>query len=381
MNNMTKLISRAGAALSLLWICLSHAQSEHHEHHPHQAQSAHHDHAEHRGHQQPDANTPAGVMTDHLHARGDTMVALRYQRVSSSGYYQGGERVGAQELAAAGYTMMASDMTMDMFMLDLMYTPTDKISLMLMPHFMRMDMTMEATGAMPMDGHGDGHHGHDMGAGHSVSGIGDTLASVLFELAAGDRYQLLASAGLSIPTGSVSKKHADGHFVHYSMQPGSGTWDLVPSLTYKGSKGVFGWGAQLNGRFGLESRNDSGYARGDRYGATAWSSVRLAPWVSISARLAYEQQDSISGHYNGPHNHSSPADRQENYGGEYVDAGLGANLVVREGGFAGLRLNLEWTTRVNEDYNGFQLGQDQGVNATASFATLTLPTQSTNLRR
>ncbi len=152
------------------------------------------------------------------------------------------------------------------------------------------------------------------------------------------------------------------------MQLGSGTWDLAPALTYKDRSGALSWGAQVNARIRLESANDSGYSLGDRYTLTTWSAWKVAPWISFSARLAYEQQGSIEGHYNGPHNHNSPADFQSNYGGEFVDAGLGTNLVMRQGPLTGLRLELEWTTRVDEDYNGFQIGCDNGLNATLSYS-------------
>lgn len=317
----------------------------------------------------PDDHAPSGVMVDHLHAQGSGMAAVRYQRSSAGGLYSGRSKITAADLAEAGFSMMATGMTMDMVMLDLMYAPTDNLTLMLMPHYMRMEMDMAPTPmtAMP-DGDGHGHGGHAHHGSHSVSGIGDTLVAALYDLSFNEDYQLVGSLGISVPTGSVDKKNADGSFVHYGMQLGSGTWDLAPALTYKDHSGLLSWGAQANGRIRLESANDSGYALGDHYLLTGWTAWKLAPWISLSARLAYEQQASIDGHYNGPHSHSNPSDLQANYGGEFIDGGLGANMVVRHGSLAGLRLELEWTTRLDEDYNGFQLGQNHGLNANVSFA-------------
>lgn len=321
----------------------------------------------------PDDHAPSGVMVDHLHGQGTGMVAVRHLHTSASGLYSGKNRVTGADLAEAGFSMMATGMTMDMVMLDLMYAPTDKLTLMLMPHYMRMEMDMGPTPMMAMPGgedhgHGDYDQGHMHHGNHSVSGIGDTLVAALYDLSFSDEYQLVGSLGISAPTGSVDKKNADGSFVHYGMQLGSGTWDLAPALTYKDRNGMFSWGAQVSGGIRLESANDSGYALGDRYTLTGWSAWKLAPWISLSARLAYEQQGSIKGHYNGAHNHSSPADLQANYGGEFIDAGLGANMVVRHGSFAGLRLELEWTTRLSEDYHGYQLGRDQGMNTAVAFS-------------
>ncbi|MDO3383778.1 hypothetical protein [Gilvimarinus algae] len=327
----------------------------------------------------PESHAPAGVMSDHTHAKDEVMTGYRYIYSSYSGLYHGSDEVGAHDLAMAGYSMMPTSMTMEMIMLDIMYAPTDHLTLMLMPMYMRMDMDMAGTG---MSGHG-GHGGHmdgmmgmdDMGGhdmhhhgSHGTSGWGDTNISALYNWTPASNHQFITTLGINAPTGKVDKKNHDGTFVHYGMQLGSGTWDLTPSVTYTGLAGRMSWGAQANAVIRLEDENDSGFAFGDKYGATAWAAVRLVDWLSLSARVEWSDQDAISGHYNGPHNHSSPSDIQANYGGEFVDAGIGVNTVITGGQFAGLRLGAEWVTRVEEDYNGYQLGLDDGVNVSLSYA-------------
>ena len=54
----------------------------------------------------------------------------------------------------------------------------------------------------------------------------------------------------------------------------------------------------------------------------------------------------IEGHYNGPHNRSSPPDLQFNYGGRFWDIGFGVNTVVPGGPLKGLRLSAEWLNPV-----------------------------------
>lgn len=323
----------------------------------------------------PDSHAPAGVMGGHLHREGEIMTGYRYSRTSFSQYYRGSERADTQALVAEGYTLLATGMTMEMLMLDFMYAVSDDLTLMLMPHYMSMDMDMVHLGDddqthQHSEGHHGGHHGdpHPGSHSHDVSGFGDTLVSALYRLAGNHRHQLIGGLGVSIPTGSVSQKNPDGTFVHYEMQLGSGTWDLVPSLTYQGRADRLTWGAQFNAQVRLESENKSGYALGDWYQATGWTAVRVADWISLSGRLAWETQDSIGGHYNGPHRHSNPADIQANYGGTFVDFGLGANTIITSGNFTGVRFELEWVTRVREDYNGFQLGLDNGIYANISYA-------------
>ncbi|MDO3384730.1 hypothetical protein QWI17_02635 [Gilvimarinus sp. SDUM040013] len=341
----------------------------------------------HEGGPVPESHAPAGVMADHTHKKGEVMTGYRYLRSSYSGMFHGSDEASAHDLAMAGFSMMPTGMTMDMIMLDIMYAPNDNLTLMLMPMYMSMDMDMASTGMaghghaemsdmgeMPnmndmsgMDGMADMmnmHHHHS----HGTSGWGDTVVSALYNWTPSSSHQLITTFGVSLPTGSVDEKNADGSFVHYGMQLGSGTFDALPSITYTGFSGIVSWGAQANAEIRLENENDSGFAFGDKYGATVWSAIRVLDWMSVSARLEWSEQDSISGHYNGPHGHSSPSDLQANYGGEFLDAGIGINTVITGGNFAGLRLGAEWITRIEEDYNGYQLGLDDGVNISLSYA-------------
>lgn len=320
----------------------------------------------------PDSHAPAGVMAEHVHKQGEVMVGIRTEYSRYSDTFHGSDKVTPEQLRSAGYSMMATEMNMQMTMLDIMYAPTDRLTLMLMPMYMSMDMSMEATPmasghGMMMSGMSDhmAHSGHN---GHETSGLGDTNVSALYQLYKVDQQQLIGTLGVNMPTGDVDLKNGNGTFVHYGMQLGSGTWDLTPSLTYTGHQSKISWGAQLGAIWRMEDENDSGYALGDQYEAMAWSAYELLNWMSVSARLAWQHQDDIDGHYKGPHNHSSPADIQANYGGEFLDAGLGVNMVSSTGPLAGVRLGVEWVTRIDEDYNGYQLGLDDSVNVSLSYA-------------
>ncbi|MCK7597838.1 transporter [Microbulbifer sp. CAU 1566] len=331
----------------------------------------------------PEAHAPAGVMSDHLHKQGEWMVGYRFMRENFSGLYYGSEKVTGAELNAAGYSMQPSSMAMEMQMLDIMYAVSDNLTLMLMPQTMSMDMTMKMTegshmhGDMAMDGMGamgemstaeEAEPAMHASHSHGTSGIGDTVIAGLFRLADTSGYKLHTTLGISAPTGDVDLKNADGTFTHYGMQLGSGTWDFMPSITYSGGRERLSWGAQASARLPMEDKNDSGFRFGERYAATAWSAYRLTNWLSLSSRLSYTKQLDINGHYNGPHNHSSPADLQKNYGGEFVDAAVGANMVPQGGALAGVRLGLEWSSRVSGHYNGYQLGRDDGLNMSLSYA-------------
>jgi hypothetical protein len=262
-------------------------------------------------------------------------------------------------------------MGMDMAMLHLMWAPNDRVTFTVMPMWMRMEMTMLGIGGQADDSMHDmamggaamadtAHHSLMPGEtmSHSVSGIGDTEAGALVALSRNPKLSAYAGLAVSIPTGSVSRKNDSGNFVHYGMQPGSGTWDLIPSFTVTGGSEALRWGAQARYKFRGEDRNESGFRFGDRFDASAWLAKPLSPAAAVTARLAWSDEGKIEGHYNGPHGHASPPDRQENYGGQVLQAGLGANLVI-----AGkLRLGAEATLPLYQDLNGIQVPRKFGVN-------------------
>jgi hypothetical protein len=314
--------------------------------------------------------TPAaGMMNDHMHEGGELMIGLRLERQRFSGFNRSGtDQLTDAQVLAAGYNTRALSMEMDMVMLDLMFAPTDDLTLMVMPHYMWHRMVMVGidpmnTG-MPMgEGMDDGHSGHSglpfgQTHGHGSKGIGDTLVSASWRLARSAGFRAHATLGLWVPTGSVDKRNADGTFVHYMMQPGSGTWDVEPAITFAGKSGLVGWGGQASYRWRTDNDNSSGYALGDKARATGWLSYLVTGDVGATARLEFEHEGAIVGHYNGPHRHNTPSDRQANYGGDVVNAGLGLNWLLPVASARRPQLGAEVSVPLYQHLNGIQLPRD-----------------------
>ncbi len=296
-----------------------------------------------------DAHAPAGVMAEHSHKAGEIMIGINWMHEDYGGTNRSGSNsISDATVAAAGFTTRVDHMTMDMAMLHIMYAPSNRVTLMVMPSWSRMQMTM--LGIAPSVG--TGHAALAVGERDRevVSGIGDTKFGALVTLSRKPQLTIIYGLMVSAPTGSVSKKDEDGNFVHYGMQPGSGTWDILPSLTLRGTKGGFGWGVQTEYVLRGQNRNASGYRLGDRLAATSWVSQSIGKNASLSARLAYSKEGKIEGHYNAGHNHGSPPDRQANYGGQRLEAGLGGNLVMGDG----LRLGIEVSVPLWQQVNGIQ---------------------------
>lgn len=304
----------------------------------------------------PDSHGPAGVMNDHMHKAGEWMLGYRHMvGFTGSDTLDGDTKIDDQALANKGYSMRTDSMVMHMGMLDIMYAPTNWLNLMLMPQFTYMSMDMAALPAATNgagSGHG-GHSSHSAGHSHTVTGLGDTIGTALIRLHQDDINHVHLGLGLSAPTGNVWERMG-GKMQHYGMQLGSGTWDFVPSLTYTGQLGRYGWGAQATLTTRLEDENDAGYQLGDSAQTTVWGSYRWLDWLSTSLRGQYFGQQKINGHYKKAHNHSSPPDLQANYGGHFFDVGFGINMVASDGQMKGTRLGVEWLQPVYDNVNGYQ---------------------------
>lgn len=353
----------------------------------------HHDHEHHQG-----AHAPAGVMFDHMLSKtGDFMVGYRYMWNSQSGpMLHGTGAVSDPAIVANGCGgdpcyLTADSMTMSMHMLDLMYAPTDWLTLMLMPQFVDMDMDMRGLNGAPdlgaVNAQLANHLTHHEQNGHETGGIGDLGMFALFKLFDNGTHHVHVTTGFSAPTGDVDIKlrrnhQIDGGFIDYGMQLGSGTWDFKPSMTYTGHVDGWSWGAQANGVVRMEGSNESGYRLGDLFQATAWGGYNLTNWLSASVRGIYTVQGSINGQYTGSSGqffdteapdgaqpYSSilkfgPIDYPQNYGGRYWDIGFGLSAVVPSGDLAGNRVSVEWLQPVEDDVNGYQLERDGMLSAT-----------------
>lgn len=357
-------------------------------------------HALHNHHHHHGVHAPAGVMFDHMLPKaGDLMTGYRYMYASQGApMLNGSANVNDAAIIANGCGgdtcfLTPNSMSMHMHMLDLMYAPTDWLTLMLMPQFMDMNMSMRSLDGAPSLGGIDpsgglsGHATHHVQNGHETGGIGDLGMYALFKVFDQGNHHIHATAGLSAPIGDVDihlqRNHqVDGGFIHYGMQLGSGTWDFKPSLTYTGHLDNWSWGAQASGTVRIEDRNKSGYRLGDIFQATAWGSYNLTSWLSASVRGVYTMQGSIQGRFTGSAKqffkpdgitHSSilkfgPQDYPQNYGGRYWDIGFGLSAVVPTGDLAGNRVSVEWLQPVEDDVNGYQLKRDGALSATWSVA-------------
>lgn len=357
------------AALKVDLAALSIANSAHSEHSHH----AHHHHG---------SGVPAGVMFDHvLPNSGDVMVGYRYMYANQAGATQNGASIVSDPIIVHNGCgtkqcfVTPNEMSMNMHMLDLMYAPTDWLTLMLMPQFMDMHMTMRPLNGAPESpsmttplGAAIIHAAHE----HTTGGVGDTGMFALFNAFKFPNQQINVSLGVSVPTGDAEIQLRDTHrvdlgFIHYGMQLGSGTWDFKPAVTYTGNVDEWSWGAQLNGTKRLESSNKAGFALGDIFQATGWGSYSWTNWLATSVRGVYTLQGALQGAYKGVYHQIGSMDYANSYGGRFVDVGFGINASMPDGSLQGNRISFEWLQPVHDDVNGYQLPREGALSATWSY--------------
>jgi len=331
--------------------------------------------SDHHGGVRADGHAPIGVMGDHMHKAGEFMLSYRFMRMDMAGNRIGTDEVSPEEIVTTvpnrffGQPMqpqtlrvVPTEMPMNMHMFGAMYAPTDWITLMGMVNY--IDKSMDHITF-------DGPMGNTrLGTFTTESeGFGDTSLTALIRLLDQPRVDgkdhVHLSLGLSVPTGSITETDdiltpmntRPTVRLPYSMQLGSGTFDLLPGITYTGRDGDFSWGAQYRATLRLEDENDEGYRRGHVHEATAWLAYQWEPWISTSLRVAGSSEGQIEGidpNIMGPVQTADP----DNYGGERVDLFAGVNLVGQNGDLRGHRLAFEVGAPVYQDLNGPQMETD-----------------------
>lgn len=208
---------------------------------------------------------PIGVMGDHVHHKGSWMVSYRYMFMNMDGLDQDTTK-----------TMLPKNMDMQMHMVGVMYTPLKNMSIGLMLPYSINDMEMENGMEMESDGFGD-------------LKLGGT-----YRLWSSPIHQLLANLAISFPTGSIDEENDMGMRLPYPMQLGSGSYGLIPGITYTGLSEGWGWGAQAKGTFYL-NENENEYTLGNRYGLSVWGLRDLCTSSALSVRLAGSRVENIDG--------------------------------------------------------------------------------------
>ncbi len=296
-------------------------------------------------HSRADAHGPIGVMGDHMHDAGEFMFSYRYMRMNMNGNRDGSERV-ASSTVLRRFPVTPTDMDMEMHMFGAMWAPSDRVTLMAMAPLLRLDMKHKTRSGRRFT--------------TRAKGLGDIKVSALIGLLDTPEHKIHLNAGLSLPTGSISVKDdtpLGRTRLPYPMQLGSGTWDLLPGITYTGFAEKWSWGSQLRAtwRTGL---NNKGYRLGHGWGATGWVARSFAPWLSSSVRLDYRDNRNYRGDDDDLIRGLIPTADPDRRAGRRLDLLLGLNFEMPSGPLQGHRLAIELGRPVMQHLDGPQLETD-----------------------
>lgn len=305
----------------------------------------------------PDSHGPIGVMGEHTHSKGEWMLSYRYMDMEMDGNRSGTNRVSTQDVLSS-FMVAPLEMSMKMHMLGGMYAPSDKLTLMAMIPVVEFEMDHINRGGVDFT--------------TESSGIGDIKIGGLYNISQNNGSNLIANFTLSLPTGSIDEKDQipgmmGDQQLPYPMQIGSGTYDLIPGITYTQLQDSYSWGAQAKATIRL-SDNDNNYTLGDRYMLTAWTAKPVTEHISISARLSHDDWKDIDGADNQLNpmmvnalngNGTVATLRPDLRAGNRTDLGLGVNLIFGGEGVANHRIALEISQPVAQDLDGPQLETDK----------------------
>lgn len=305
---------------------------------------------------------------------GDWHLGYQYTLVRFNGYRKGQSRVSDSSLIGppngTTYPILQTTILQEAHAIELGYNMDDATRVDLVIPFIRQ--STEHKSIVP------GFSGFTIRS----DGLGDfsLMLSRTFGIDENSRWTL--AAGLGIPVGSVTEKGhtpaGPGSQLPYTMQTGSGTWDIPLSISYARSLGDLGqlrsvsWGGQAFAKI-RTGRNHRGYRLGDQFLAATWIESGLSDWLSTSVRLIGQSWGRIEGtdkNFPGPIFPTPVAD-PDNFGGTKVNLVVGLSFHGPTNGPAWLRgqsFDVSYGRPIHQSLHGPQPEEDWRLHAGWGFA-------------
>ena len=292
----------------------------------------------------PDGHAPIGVMRDHVHKQGEWMLSYRFGYMHMAGNRSGDSQVSTKTVLR-DYMVAPTEMQMLMHMFGVMYGVTDQLTVAVMSGFADKEMNHTRRNNTTFILENDG--------------VTDTQINALYQFYDDGTNKLQFNAGLSLPTGATDDTAPNGGIFAYPMRLGSGTYDLLPGINYRGRCNDWSWGGQVNFNLPI-GRNNRGYSLGNRYQLTGWGTRQLNDMFSVSLRLDGQIWENIDGRDRallGP-TFIAPTLDPTLQAGRRIDLLAGINFIVPSGTLKGNRLAAEFGRRLYEYLDGPRLEAD-----------------------
>ena len=280
---------------------------------------------------------PPGIMVGE---KGKWMIVYEFMSDKMKGNLLGAKKI-SEESILQQYMASPTDMSMQMHMAMVMYTPAKKLTLMLSVPYLVKSMNHIT---------GDG-----MRFQERTTGLSDISLRGLYTFytnKAGTK-RLLLNGAIAFPTGSIQKKMA-GMRLEYPMQLGSGTVSLMPGIIYLGHSDLWGWEAEFISTL-RTGHNKNGYRFGNYYQPSIWAARKLASWLSISAGVRGAVRNNIQGADPELDIMDEPTKDPALQGGKSLELNVGINIHPVTGLFKGDEFYSQLNEPVFQNLDGPQL--------------------------
>lgn len=192
-------------------------------------------------------------------------------------------------------------------------------------------------------------------------GLADFTTSAVYKVYQDPVHRLQVNLGFAYPfsfnTARFDLLQANGTTPNirafYGMQPGSGTFDILPGVVYAGNIDKWSWGLSYRARLPL-ARNAQNWRFGDLHEFNGWAGYTLIPGVTATFRASGTTQGQISGFDQqilGPAVPTNPAF----YGGQRVELFGGGVLSGKLIGYEAASVAFEAGLPVYQNLNGPQI--------------------------
>ena len=281
----------------------------------------------------------------HVHPANEGMFGYRFMFMDMNGNRSRSSRVSDKEVLEQ-FSVSPTDMKTQMHMFEFMYGVSERLTLMAMfPYTLKSMNHVTRTGRRFKT---------------KAEGIGDLELLGLFSLYSSSSQRVHFDMGVSLPLGSTTEKDdtpAGFARLPYPMQLGSGTFDLLPGITYIHSAPELSWGGKISGvvRLGENSQN---YTLGNRVNTTVWLTKIWSELLSSSLSLKGEKWGNIDGADPTLSPQIVPTADPKKRAGERVMLSFSTNLFFPTGILEDQRISLSAGLPIYQRLDGPQLEMD-----------------------
>lgn len=131
----------------------------------------------------------------------------------------------------------------------------------------------------------------------TTEGLSDTMIGAMYRSALSPSSSVTYSLHLSVPTGAYDKKTSKGHYVSYQGQLGSGTYDFVPQVEYRGRFNRWSVSGKALAKI-RTGRNDLDYRLGDEVRVRGSVGYWFSKYAALTAGVYYKNWREVTGSEN-----------------------------------------------------------------------------------